>query len=202
MGLLKNLRDKIQDTWWGKNEGPDAIKEGYQSAIDIQKEYEDKAMGQFGEVDALQKDPNSLKNLPFFQFLMDQGMGALQRQKTAGGKFFSGETSQDLINFASGTAAMTYGDEWNRRFQLGSTKAGLTTQFGENLSSLYANKGRDVGSQLFQWSRDQRAFSHDFGMSAWNSYTGGNKGGGGNNNNTGSQNNNSGSMFQFRSYGQ
>lgn len=178
--------------------GIDDVQDGYRQAIEAySKQFKPakkdispwvewgKTQGR-DAVTRLQDDPSSIAELPYYNFIMDQGLGAIERQKGAKGKFFSGETQHDIIDYASGVASTTYGDEWARRMKIAemgygasSTMAGMRMQYGSDIASLYASQGRDVGGMKYQWGTNERKYMHDFGMSAWNSFTSGGMGGGG-----------------------
>lgn len=127
----------------------------------------------------LMSNPSAIAATPQYQFLLTQGLEGLGKLKGAKGKFFSGETQQDIIDYSQGLASQEYGKEFARL-------AGLTTMgqqaslgTGQDFASLNASMGRDTGSMKYDWAKQERGMLHQFGMSAWNSMLGGMGGSGG-----------------------
>lgn len=110
-------------------------------------------VGQITGLQDLMSDPSSVTKLPSYQFKLSEGLGALERSKLSKGKFFSGETARDIIDYAEGLASSTYDTEWLKRFNLvnlGQSAAAGQANVGMNLANLlsgsYQTQGQDVAS--------------------------------------------------------
>ena len=77
----------------------------------------------------LMQNPSSVRDLPGYQFNMDQGVRALDASGAARGMTQSGRQSKDLMRFGQGLADQTYGN-WFDRFQRGEGQA-----MGQNLQA-------------------------------------------------------------------
>lgn len=62
-------------------------------------------------------DPNSLYDDPSYQFRLDQGQKAIDRQGAASGRFLSGGQLQASSNYNQAAASQEYGNVFNRAFQ-------------------------------------------------------------------------------------
>lgn len=109
--------------------------------------------GQITGLQDLMSDPYAVTELPSYQFKLSEGLGAIERSKLAKGKFFSGETARDIIDYAEGLASSTYDTEWLKRFNLvnlGQSSAAGQANVGMNLANLlsgsYQTQGQDVAS--------------------------------------------------------
>lgn len=77
---------------------------------------------------------------PGYQFQMDQGLQALDRQRAASGSLASGGASADAMRFAQGLASQDYGSWMDRLMGLNSqygnttnARAAITTGLGDRL---------------------------------------------------------------------
>lgn len=106
-------------------------KKQSQQALDQQgQQFEEqlKASDPFGshreryaqELDALQSDPSSVRNLPGYQFQVDQGTDAITRRAAATGMLGSGNLGAELTRYGQGFAD----DYFNRRVSQLSILAG------------------------------------------------------------------------------
>lgn len=113
----------------------------------------------FGEIQGLEglkslmASPSSITETPWYQFSMSEGLRGLQSKALAGGKFWSGQTTRDVLKLSQGLASQEYGNEFARRFslaQLGQSSAaalaGASVQTGNTLASLSAGMGQDLAS--------------------------------------------------------
>lgn len=105
-----------------------------------------------GSLQDLMLNPNQIKETPYYKFQLSEGLGALERSKLAKGKFFSGETSRDIIDYAEGLASTSYGDEFLRRFNL----AGLQYGQQQGLYDKSYSQERDV------LDREQNIYGSEF----------------------------------------
>lgn len=62
-------------------------------------------------------DPKQIVDSPAYQFLMEQGMTALDRAAAGRGQLASGNRLYDVTRYAQGLASQEYGKEWQRRMQ-------------------------------------------------------------------------------------
>lgn len=108
-------------------------------------------------------DPFGFTQSPQYQFLLNEGLGALSRKKIAAGKFFSGETPREILEYAQGLASQEYGNQFNRlanlfgvslggvsdlskiRAGMISSAAGVPTSYGTSSGS---SRGESVGGIL------------------------------------------------------
>lgn len=94
---------------------------------------------------------------PGYQFQMDQGMQALDRQRAASGSLASGGASADAIKYAQGLASQDY-NSWL------SNLSGLNSQYG-NTTNARAAITSDLGSKLYDTGTTK-------GQIGWNTETG------------------------------
>lgn len=170
---------KVVGTMTGKRkteQGQEVMRQGYADARETMEPYT-----AFGDkygiqgIQQLQDNPNQITQLPFYQFMLDQGTGAITRKSNAAGKYFSGETATDLMEYGQNLAKTSYADEFNRRFGI----AQLGQQAAADVASLHANEGRDVGGIFAQRGFNERGYVHDVGMSFLNKGMSSGGGGGG-----------------------
>lgn len=95
--------------------------------------------------------------LPGYQFQMDQGLQALDRQRAASGSLASGGASADAIKYAQGLASQDY-SSWLDRL------SGLNSQYG-NTTNARAGITSDLGQNLYDTGLTK-------GQIAWNTATG------------------------------
>lgn len=96
-------------------------------------------------------DFSSFTQSPDYQFALDQGQGALDRDAAARGTLFSGGHSTDVMKFAQGLASQNYNNYYNRLAGLagvGQTAANQLGTYGQN----YANS---VGNLLMGNAQNQ-----------------------------------------------
>jgi len=138
----------------GTNEGLGLSKEQFNIARGELQPFIDfgKTQGMEG-LKSLMASPSSITETPWYQFSMSEGLRGLQNKALAGGKFFSGQTTRDVLKFSQGLASQEYGNEFNRRFslaQLGQSSAGAlagaSVQTGNTLATLAMTRGQDLAS--------------------------------------------------------
>lgn len=106
-------------------------------------------------VSRLISDPSSVRSLPAYQFLMDQGTRAIDRSAASNGSLFSGRTGKALETYGQGLADKTYGDQLARL--LGVSQQGLSAT-GANV----ATQAQGIGTQAqgYQGQLGARASSY------------------------------------------
>ena len=109
--------------------------------------YRELGQRQIGGLESLMNDPYGITQTPFYKFQLSEGLGALERSKLAKGKFFSGETSRDILDYAEGLASTSYQDEFMRRFNL--------VNLGQSAATGSANIFADLGKTLNQSQTNQ-----------------------------------------------
>lgn len=72
---------------------------------------------------------------PGFQFAMDQGLEALDRNHAARGTILTGGATKDALKYATGMALQGYGDAWNRAKNVYDTDRGTFWQNQDNAFS-------------------------------------------------------------------
>lgn len=159
MGLLSSISNFAGDIF-GANEVEKGAKLGReygmeQAAIarkDLQP-FTKFGKGQIAGLEDLMANPSSITNLPSYQFKLSEGLGAIERSKLSKGKFFSGETARDIIDYAEGLASSTYDTEWLKRFNLvnlgqssAAGQANVSMNLGNLLSQSAQTQGQDVAS--------------------------------------------------------
>ncbi|WP_345245255.1 tail fiber domain-containing protein [Pigmentiphaga soli] len=100
-----------------------------------------------------QFDASKLDQTPGYQFTLQQGLKALNNQASAQGMGLSGAQSKGLLNFATGLANQTYGDQYNRALQQFQANYGLASdQFNRfsGLAGLGQNAAAGVGNAGMQ----------------------------------------------------
>lgn len=98
---------------------------------------------------AMLNNPNTLMDDPSYQWRFNQGLNAVDRSASAGGRLGSGGHSVDLLNYGQGAASQEWGNQWNRLMgiagmgQNAAVGAGsLGQQAASNIGSLYGNAGQ------------------------------------------------------------
>lgn len=150
-GLLDGSDEEVRS---GSSEGAAAINEKFNTSKEWLTPYRD-----FGEnqglsgLRSLMSSPSSITETPWYQFSMSEGLRGLQNKALAGGKFFSGQTTRDVLKFSQGLASQEYGNEFTRRFSLaelgqksGAALAGVATTSGTALGNIYQQRGQDLAS--------------------------------------------------------
>jgi hypothetical protein len=112
---------------------------------DLSRAYDPYVQTGYTSNNALQRllsDPNSLRDLPGYQFAMDEGLGAIDRSAAARGMSRSGATLKALQRYGTGLADQTYGNQLQRllsanqqgfgatQAQVGTVGTGLQGQLG------------------------------------------------------------------------
>lgn len=81
-------------------------------------------------------DASNLENTPGYQFTLQQGLKSLNNQNSAQGLGLSGAQQKGLLQYATGLANQTYGDQYNRALQQFTTNYGLASDQAGRLASL------------------------------------------------------------------
>lgn len=159
MGLLSSISNFAGDLF-GADEIRDASASGREESYKYSREARDdlapfKNLGvnQINGLQDLMLNPSSITNLPSYQFKLSEGLGAIERSKLAKGKFFSGETARDIIDYAEGLASSTYDTEWLKRFNLvnlgqnsAAQQANASMNLGNTMNQSWQTQGQDVAS--------------------------------------------------------
>lgn len=93
---------------------------------------------------------------PGYQFVRDQGEGALQNWAAAKGTLNDSETADALINYGQQAASTQYGNVYNRDAQTYNTNA--ATQFQPQLMQW----GAQIGQNNLQYSNQWNQFLQDY----------------------------------------
>lgn len=127
-----------------------------QQAIDEQKREYDQSRSDmqpflqtgYGALDKekalLNGDYSGFQNSPDYQFTLNQGIGALDKSAAARGSLYSGGHSQDLTNYAEGTADQFLNSYWNKL----AGQAGQGQVSANALGGLGANMAGNIGNYL------------------------------------------------------
>jgi hypothetical protein len=95
----------------------------------------------------------TFQNDPGYQFQLQQGQQALERQNAAGGTLLSGKATKDSQNFAQGLASTGYDDAFNRynteQGNIYNRLMGLTN-LGQSAASFTAQQGSNYANQAGQ----------------------------------------------------
>lgn len=150
-GLLDGSDNDINR---GTNEGAAAINEKFATSKEWLQPYHEFGKNQGLEgLRSLISNPSSITETPWYQFSMSEGLRALQSKALAGGKFFSGQTTRDVLKFSQGLASQEYDNQFKRMFslaELGQKSAanvgGVASNAGTALGNLYSQRGQDLAS--------------------------------------------------------
>lgn len=96
-------------------------------------------------------DPSSVRSLPAYNFLMDEGTKAIDRSAAAGGSLFSGRTGKALTAYGQNLADKTYGDQLARL--LGVSQQGLGAT-GANIGTQAQGYGGQFGARTSSYGQD------------------------------------------------
>lgn len=91
---------------------------------------------------ALVENPSQVTSSPAYQFLMDQGMNALNRTAAAKRMRFAGKTQLDAQKYGQGLAAQEYGKLYNQLLQGAQSEVG---RWGDENRIGLANLGFNTG---------------------------------------------------------
>lgn len=138
----------------GAREGMAMSKEQFETAKSWLQPYQDAGTNQgLAGLKSLLESPGSITDSPWYQFSLTEGLRGLQNKALAGGKFFSGQTTRDVLKFSQGLASQEYDNEFKRRYglaQLGQSSAaslsGAAVQTGNTLAGLSQTMGQDLAS--------------------------------------------------------
>ena len=115
------------------------------------KPFEDFASSAMDRYTNLMQNPWSVTNTPGYQFLKEQGLGAVERQQSAAGKLFSGEGATGLMQYAEGYANQAWQTQLGSSLDAARMGAGVatagtqaTTQTGASLAQIEQNKGAAI----------------------------------------------------------
>lgn len=92
-------------------------------------------------------DASQLENTPGYQFTLQQGLKSLNNQNSAQGLGLSGAQQKGLLQYATGLANQTYGDQYNRALQQFTTNYGLASDQAGRLASL-AGLGQNAAAGI------------------------------------------------------
>lgn len=81
-------------------------------------------------------DPSDLEDTPGYQFTLQQGLKSLNNQNAAKGLGLSGAQQKGALEYATGLADNTYGQQYNRALQGYMTNYGLASDMYNRLSGL------------------------------------------------------------------
>jgi hypothetical protein len=98
-------------------------------------------------------DPSDLENTPGYQFTMNQGLKSLANQNSAKGLGLSGAQQKGTLEYATGLADNTYGQQYNRALQSYMTNYGMASDMFNRLgglSSMGQNAAAGVGNAGMQ----------------------------------------------------
>lgn len=143
-------------------------KFGERNLLDLQRET--------GLLQDLIKHPRA-GNDPAYNFLLGEGIKALNRGASSGGRLDSGESLKDLVSFGQGLASQDYGQAINRQNLLlnrlagnagvGQSAANTTAGFGQNyantLSNLFMNQGNNQASSIINQANARTGMYQNFG---------------------------------------
>lgn len=103
-------------------------------------------------------DPSQLENTPGYQFTLQQALKSMNNQNSAQGMGLSGAQQKGLLQYASGLANQTYGDQYNRSLQQFMSNYGIAsdqanrlaalTSMGQNAAAGVGNAGMQTGSNI------------------------------------------------------
>ena len=83
---------------------------------------------------------------PGYQFRLQQGQQALERQQAARGTLLSGRAMKDAANYNQGMASQEYGNAWNRLANI----AGIGQNATSESNQLGSSYGQQMASNLIQ----------------------------------------------------
>lgn len=98
-------------------------------------------------------DASDLENTPGYQFTMNQGLKALANQNAAKGLGLSGAQQKGALEYATGLADNTFGQQYNRALQSYMTNYGMASDMFNRLSGLSSmgqNAAAGVGNAGMQ----------------------------------------------------
>jgi hypothetical protein len=154
---------------YGQQNAAEAVEKANNAAIGTQKDYLANIQGVYspyttagaGAAGALQRaqgtapgqngtpDYSGFENMPGYQFAIDQGTRAIQRQATAMGSAYTPNTAQAIGQYVTGTAMQdynTYIQQLQATAGMGvgaaTSLAGQTYSTGANIAQLQANTGQ------------------------------------------------------------
>jgi|SRR6185369_3954413 len=103
-------------------------------------------------------NPSDLENTPGYQFTLQQALKAMNNQNSAQGLGLSGAQEKGLMQYATGLANQTYGDQYNRALQQFTANYGLASDqanrlaalagLGQNAAAGVGNAGIQTGSNI------------------------------------------------------
>lgn len=105
-----------------------------------------------------QFDPSQLESTPGYQFTLNQGLKSLANQNAAKGLGLSGAQQKGALEYATGLANNTYGDQYSRALQSYMTNYGLASDMfnrfsglaglGQNAAAGVGNAGMQTASNM------------------------------------------------------
>jgi len=137
----------------------DLISEQTQPMRDVNTAALDRLMAMAG-----MKGNYDFRGAPGHQFALNEGLKAIERGASAGGRLGSGRTMKEMARYAEDYADTKYGNEWERIARLaglgangltmnvnaanaaGGNAANIISRGAENLANLYRGSGRDEAS--------------------------------------------------------
>lgn len=140
------------------NKAADAQTANFQKGLDWTKQVYGNAQGNFqpfiagGQAGLSNLLGNHYEQSPGYQYLMDEGLGAVEARNANRGTGYSGGTNLDILRHAQGIAAQDYGNWWNRQMGLASLGANAAGNLGSigvgssaQINSAYGNIGNAQG---------------------------------------------------------
>jgi len=118
------------------------------------------------------KDPSTYKQSPGYNWLVQQGVNAIDRGASATGKLDSGQRSKDLMAYGQGMASQDYGNFLGRYGELLNRYSGLAGT-GQTASSSMGAYGQNMANQLGQYGTNYANQAGNNMIGAGNAMAGG-----------------------------
>ena len=118
------------------------------------------------------KDPSTYLQSPGYDWLVQQGVNAIDRGASATGKLDSGQRSKDLMAYGQGMAAQDYGNFLGRYSDLLNKYSGIAGT-GMTSAGQMGAYGQNLGNQLGQYGQNYATGAGNSMMAGGNAMAGG-----------------------------
>lgn len=167
--------------WSGGQVDEAGLQAAIQQRLAQQSGTDNQAYGAFAGLGKLLSTPFSfdasdLENTPGYQFTMNQGLKSLSNQNAAKGLGLSGAQQKGALEYATGLADNTYGQQYNRALQGYMTNYGMASDMfnrlsglagmGQNSAAGVGNAGMQTASALGNLAMQNAQNSGQAGMAA------------------------------------
>lgn len=118
----------------------------FQQQMEAQRPWREAGTMALGDLRALLSDPSRIERSPAYQFRIDEGQKALERNIAARGGTLGGGALRELTRYGQGMASDEYQNQFNRLASLAGLGQAATSQSGAYMGQFGAQMGEGLAN--------------------------------------------------------